>query len=603
MPGEPARPPANPAEIQKLGRYILRYRIAQGGMASVYLARLQSQAGFEKWVAVKTIHPHIATSPKFVSMFMDEARLAARLDHPNLCTVFDFGEQSGTYFIAMEYLHGESLGVVARRSWGMGLAMPLEYAARVLADAARGLHAAHELRMDSGMAAGVVHRDVSPENIFVTYAGISKIVDFGVARSEVQNADRTATGELKGKVAYMSPEQIREARVDRRTDIWAAGVVLWEVTVGRRLFRRHSDAATVLAVLRDTIPLPSRVREDYPELLEAIVMRALERDPARRFQTTLEFARALESFLSASGLPAGAGDVGEFMQTLFADQIAMRDEVLRQGARAAPLEELVAAWQGAAPTPPPPAPLEAEYEPADDAPPSEAITAPRRDFDPGYQDQSEVVIPLTREVEERPRTVYVGSNYSRGAAGGSLGALFGAAIAVVIGALLYVVLRPHPRATRRPGPPATSAPVAAPAAAPVVAPAPAVSPTPDAAPAPVAQPPPAPAPAPVRVAAPVRAPTPEPRRPRPVAVVSAATSPPEAPAPTRPGYLSFVSTPPADVYEGDRLLGATPLLDRTMSPGPHSFRFVLRDGSAARTVQVDVQSGATSVVNVNWPSP
>lgn len=594
MPGEPARPPANPAGIQKLGRYILRYRIAQGGMASVYLARLQSQAGFEKWVAVKTIHPHIATTPKFVSMFMDEARLAARLDHPNLCTVFDFGEQSGTYFIAMEYLHGESLGVVARRSWGMGLPMPLEYAARVLADAARGLHAAHELRMDSGLAAGVVHRDVSPENIFVTYAGISKIVDFGVARSEVQNADRTATGELKGKVAYMSPEQIREARVDRRADIWAAGVVLWEVTVGRRLFRRHSDAATVLAVLRDTIPLPSRVREDYPELLEAIVMRALERDPARRFQTTLEFARALESFLSASGLPAGAGDVGEFMQTLFADQIAMRDEVLRQGARAAPLEELVAAWQGSVPTPPPPPPLEAEYE---DEPPSEAITAPRGDYDPGYEDQSDVVIPLTREVEERPHTVYVGPNYARGAAGGSLGALFGAAIAVVIGALGYVLLRPHPRAIRRPARPAVSAPAPAPAPLP--------SPVPEPPAAVVAQPPPPPAPAPARVEtpAPPRAPTPEPRRPRPVAAVSAATSPPVAPAPTRPGYLSFVSTPPADVYEGDRLLGATPLLDRTMSPGTHSFRFVLRDGSAARAVQVDVQAGATSVVNVNWPSP
>lgn len=549
-------------------------------MASVYLARLLSQAGFEKWVAVKTIHPHIGTSPKFVSMFMDEARLAARLDHPNLCTVFDFGEASGTYFIAMEYLHGESLGVVARRSWSMGLPMPLEFAARVIADATRGLHAAHELRVESGQSAGVVHRDVSPENIFVTYAGISKIVDFGVARSDTQASDRTATGELKGKVAYMSPEQIREARVDRRTDIWAAGVVLWEVTVGRRLFRRHSDAATVLAVMRDTIPLPSRVREDYPELLEAIVMRALERDPARRFQTALEFARALESFLSQSGLPAGAGDVGEFMQTLFADQIAMRDEVLRAGARLAPLEELVAVWQGSAPTPPPPPPPDDDYEVL----PSEAVTAPRGEHE--LSDESEA-IPLTRAADDGPRTVYVASKSSRRSEGGSLGALFGAALAVVTLALVYLVLRPRPTPVRRAAvaTPVVRAPLRAPPAATI----PAVRD-------------PLPTPAPLRVAAPSPAPQPPTptRRPRPLTTVQAVTSPPAVTPLSRPGYLSFTSTPAADVYEGDRILGVTPLLDRAVPPGPHSFRFVLRDGSAARSVNVDVQPGASSLVNVNW---
>jgi hypothetical protein len=213
-------------------------------------------------------------------------------------------------------------------------------------------------------------------------------------------------------------------------------VVLWEVTVGRRLFRRHSDAATVLAVMRDTIPLPSRVREDYPELLEAIVMRALERDPARRFQTALEFARALESFLSQSGLPAGAGDVGEFMQTLFADQIAMRDEVLRAGARLAPLEELVAVWQGSAPTPPPaaaPPTTSTKCSPPRPSPP------PRGEHE--LSDESEA-IPLTRAADDGPRTVYVASKSSRRSEGGSLGALFGAALAVVTLALVYLVLRP-----------------------------------------------------------------------------------------------------------------------------------------------------------------
>ena len=600
MPGEPARQPPPLGGVKRLGRYILRYRIAQGGMASVYLARLQSQAGFEKWVAVKTIHPHIATSPKFVSMFMDEAKLAARLDHPNLCTVFDFGDASGTYFIAMEYLHGESLGVVARRSWSMGLPLPLEYAARVVADAARGLHAAHELKLDSGQTAGVVHRDVSPENIFVTYAGISKIVDFGVARSNSQASDRTATGELKGKVAYMSPEQIRESRVDRRTDVWALGVVLWEVTVGRRLFRRQSDAATVLAVMRDTIPLPSRVRADYPELLEAIVMRALERDPARRFQTALEFARALESFLSASGLPAGAGDVGEFMQTLFADQIAMRDEVLRLGARAAPLEELVAVWQGSVPTPPPP-PL----DPPDDEPSAtlvgdeahaEAVTAPVPEPEEANVSvaESDPPIPLRRSMRdepyvvgddgEGPRTVYVTAPSVRRAGSANLGVMFGFALAVVTGALLYVVMRPRPS----PNPPRARVAQARPAPLPPLRPL-------------VATPTVVVREEPIPRQTPTREPVPSPlRRPRPTSSVTPSTSPPAPAAPTRPGYLSFTSNPPADVYEDDHLLGATPLLDRAVPPGAHAYRFVLRDGSAARTVSVDVQAGASSLVNVNW---
>jgi hypothetical protein len=185
------------------------------------------------------------------------------------------------------------------------------------------------------------------------------------------------------------------------------------------------------------------MREDYPELLEAIVMRALERDPARRFQTSLEFARALESYLSASGLPAGAGDVGEFMQTLFADQIAMRDEVLRAGARLAPLEELVAVWQGSSPTPPPPPPPpEDDFEEV----PSEAVTAPRGEHE--LNDESEA-IPLTRSADDGPRTVYVASKSSRRAEGGSLGALFGAALAVVTLALVYLVLRPRPTPVRR----------------------------------------------------------------------------------------------------------------------------------------------------------
>jgi hypothetical protein len=309
-------------------------------------------------------------------------------------------------------------------------------------------------------------------------------------------------------------------------------------------------------------------------------MRALERDPARRFQTSLEFARALESYLSASGLPAGAGDVGEFMQTLFADQIAMRDEVLRAGARLAPLEELVAVWQGSSPTPPPPPPPpEDDFEEV----PSEAVTAPRGEHE--LNDESEA-IPLTRSADDGPRTVYVASKSSRRAEGGSLGALFGAALAVVTLALVYLVLRPRPTPVRRAAVPTPvgRAPLRAP-------PRPATPP---------AVHDPLPTPAPPRVAVPTPTPPTAPRRPRPATTVQAMTSPPAVTPLSRPGYLSFTSTPAADVYEGDRILGVTPLLDRAVPPGPHSFRFVLRDGSAARSVNVDVQPGASSLVNVNW---
>ena len=333
------------ADVPRLGRYRVRYRIAQGGMASVYLARLDTAVGFGKWVALKIIHPNIAADDRFVKMFLDEARLVAQLDHANLCSVFDFGDEDGTWYIAMEYLHGETLGAVARRAWSTQGSLPLEFCVRVVADAARGLHAAHEMRDIDGSLANVVHRDVSPENIFVTYTGTSKVVDFGVARSKLQEHDRTATGELKGKLAYMSPEQLHERNVDRRTDVWALGVVLWEVTVGRRLFRRQTDAQTVFAITRDPITRPSRLRDDYPPALEAIVMRALERDKDRRYASAMELTRALEAWLNSAERHAGVSEVGEFMQALFADQIAWRDRYLR--AYEGPFEDLIAQWQSA----------------------------------------------------------------------------------------------------------------------------------------------------------------------------------------------------------------------------------------------------------------
>jgi serine/threonine-protein kinase len=249
-------------------------------MASVYLAQARGSSGFEKWVALKVIHPHIARNKHFVEMFLDEARITARLNHPNICSVFDFGEARETYYIAMEFLQGEPLRSVVRRNNADSL-LPVELAVRIVADAARGLHAAHELTDDEGEPLGLVHRDVSPQNIFVLYDGMAKVVDFGIAKAR-DKLSQTHTGEFKGKLAYMAPEQLDASTVDRRTDVFALGVVLWEMTTGSRLFKRDTEARTMSAVLRDPVPRPSDLREAFPPMLEGIVMRALERDPEKR---------------------------------------------------------------------------------------------------------------------------------------------------------------------------------------------------------------------------------------------------------------------------------------------------------------------------------
>lgn len=318
-------PPDLLPEDWRLGRYVVRFKVAQGGMGAVYLAQLETQANFRKWVALKTIDERLAKDRNFVKMFLAEARLTAKIDHPNVCTVFDFGEEKGTYFLAMEYLAGESLSTLAKRA-GMGHGIPIPVAAKIIADAARGLHAAHELRFDDGSPANVVHRDVSPQNIFVLYDGIAKVVDFGVA---FVGEGKDRAGFLAGKRPYMSPEQLRLEPIDRRSDLWSLGVCLWEVTVGQRLFRRDNDEAIEDAILRDAIPGPRVYNASYPRELEAIVMKALARDRDQRFQSAAEMARALEQYLATAGDGAGVDEVRAVMHEYFADRMQARDAQIR----------------------------------------------------------------------------------------------------------------------------------------------------------------------------------------------------------------------------------------------------------------------------------
>ncbi len=334
-----------------IGKYQLCFRLASGGMARVYLARIQGPAGFEKLVALKRIHSHLADQPEFIEMFLDEARIASRINHPNICQVFDFGNDQGAYYISMEFLMGETAGRLAgalnKRDdvdvdrWGC-------IAARVVAEAAEGLHAAHELKGDKGESMQVVHRDVSPHNIFVTYDGAVKVVDFGIA-SAANRLHTTNEGTLKGRWPYMAPEQIQGGAIDRRVDIWALGVTLWEMLTRRRLFKRKNDAETIMAVVYGRFPTPSEVVPGLPKELDAVVMKALERDPERRFQTAREMGQALNQAITDHGKATGNAEISNLMDELFADRRERRTMMIEQArtmqsgvVHPSPVEESVA---------------------------------------------------------------------------------------------------------------------------------------------------------------------------------------------------------------------------------------------------------------------
>ncbi len=314
-----------------LGEYRVVDEIGVGGMASVHLARVDGPAGFQKWVAIKRIHSHLVEDPSFVNMFLDEAKVAARISHPNVATVFKLEQHDDTYWIAMEYLHGEPLREVMRRTEEVGRIAPTEIACRIISDAAEGLHAAHELRGENGEFLGVVHRDVTPHNLFVTYEGTTKVVDFGIAKFSSRLA-QTRAGMVKGKLAYMSPEQVSGEAVDRRTDIFALGVVLWELTTGQRLFRMDSDIDTLAKVQECIVTPPSAIVRDYPRDLEAIVLKALSKDQNHRFQTAREFSRALQTYVLKRGIFIASDEVAAYMRSIFSDRIKNRDVYLRWAA-------------------------------------------------------------------------------------------------------------------------------------------------------------------------------------------------------------------------------------------------------------------------------
>jgi serine/threonine-protein kinase len=305
-------------------------RLAVGGMAEILIGALAGAAGFTRAVVIKRVLPKHARRADFRKMFVDEARIVSGLRHANVVDVLELGEEQDALYLVMEYLAGESLDVVLRRLAHAGERMPPAIAAHVVAEACAGLHAAHELRDADGMPKHVVHRDVSPHNLLVSYDGGVKVIDFGIAKA-IDRETKTETGTLKGKLGYMSPEQIDGAQVDRRTDVFALGIVFWEALTGRRLFSRPSQLEIVKAICFAPIPSPREWDPAVDPELDRIAMKALARDLGERYATAAEMRRDLIAALRALDPEAAAGEqLGQMISRHFGDRIEAKREMLRR---------------------------------------------------------------------------------------------------------------------------------------------------------------------------------------------------------------------------------------------------------------------------------
>jgi eukaryotic-like serine/threonine-protein kinase len=314
---------------QHIDRYELVAEIATGGMATVYLARLSGVGGFQRFVAIKQLHPHLAGEQEFVEMFLDEARLAAGIHHPNVVPILEVGASERGYYLVMEYIEGDTLARLLARAASQGNRLPPEIGIRILIDMLAGLHAAHELRDEMGQPTELVHRDVSPQNVLVGTDGITRIADFGVARASAR-LSATRVGQLKGKVAYMAPEQaMGKSDIDRRADVFAAGIVLWEVLAGRRLFKSETEAGTLSRVLSEPIVNVSELNPEIDVNLAQVCMRALTRDRDQRYATCALFADALERAASRDDKVASARQLASYVADVIGHEIEQQRDAVR----------------------------------------------------------------------------------------------------------------------------------------------------------------------------------------------------------------------------------------------------------------------------------
>jgi len=520
---------------RQLGRYTLLVKLATGGMADIFLAKQRGAQGFEKLVVVKRILPNYAADPEFVGMFLDEGRLAANLTHPNIVQTFDLGEDAGCYFIAMEYVAGESLVAMARAARLKGKLIDDRIAVRLISHAALALDHAHRQTDVMGTPLNIVHRDVSPQNLLVTYDGQLKVVDFGIAKA-ANRATQTGQGQVKGKITYMAPEQLRgDHEVTGQADIFALGVVLFELVTGTRLVE-GGDQARAISLIggKEEMPLPSERRTDVDPRLNEIIGRALKKDLTERYATGGELHADLESWLATKGQTTAA-EVSAFVRELFAEKIAKRKEIIERA-------------------------LKGDFEVKGEVGVAEAKSG-------GSMPDGTAYVHEPFAALERKRRVKL--------AGG-----IGAAALLILGVVALAVGHSGPKPE-----PATK--IDKPVAAVTPAPKPEVNPTPPAQPtaaAAIAAPKPAPAPTPAPVAiAPTPAPTPV-----------AAPPPKPVHVRARPGKLSIDTTPWTEVYWRGKDLGQTPLIGVDLPPGAQ--RLVLKNPGEKieQTVEVEIKSEQTT---------
>jgi len=568
-------------EATSFGKYSLVARLATGGMAEIFLARLQGAAGFEKLVCIKRILPHLARDKQFVAMFLDEARIAARISHPNVCQVFELGEIENSYFLAMEYLEGVPLACFRRRDYYGAMPDP-RLVAGIAVQACEGLHHAHQLKNTDGSVMEVVHRDISPQNLFVTGDGIVKVLDFGIAK--IQDATvRTSTGAVKGTYAYMAPEQLRGERVDRRTDVFAMGIVMWETLTRRHLFKRDTDFLTFQAITGDPIEDVCALRPDVPSQLSAVIMTALSRDRDERFPTARILGEAIASAIQPFTSSAISEEIARAFPAELGEQAALIRVAREGGAFALDLDRGPSVGHGA-----------------------ELLTTPvsnQRPF-PAHASTSVTAAAAPARagsrsgVGEPPRAPSVAS---MPVLRRSWRPLVIAALALAmggIGAYVYArVAREAPPAPAGPGSQA-SAGVVAPAAALDAGHAVAtVTVVLDAAPAaPPPEPPADAAPADAAPADAAPAVTPPDRRPPkpPASTIASKSSGP-------PGFITIDSAPVyAVIYIDGKSYGETPLVKVALPPGRHSVHAVAPSG-ATRDVRITIESGKVAPASrIEW---
>jgi len=321
--------------FEQFGKYLLLHKVAVGGMAEIYLAKQLGMAGFEKIVVIKRIQPAFANDPDFVEMFLDEARLVAQLSHPNIAQVFDLDRVGDIVYIAMEYVSGQDLHRLLKHCQKNNIDLPPAVILRILIGACDGLHYAHTLKDSKGQPLNIVHRDATPSNMLLSYDGVTKLIDFGIAKSE-SHVLKTVIGMVKGKYPYMAPEQINAKQLDARADVWTMGVVLWESLALRRLFKGPNELAIINAIFEQPVPPLTQLKPELPKKLDDIVGTALQRDPSKRYPSVLHMQKELEKLLGSLPVTCTTREVSLFLKHVFAQEFANHEKLLADLPHATP---------------------------------------------------------------------------------------------------------------------------------------------------------------------------------------------------------------------------------------------------------------------------